>query len=65
MGFIGLPEMVQVMLPNDIAQVTEGTVVEKKECFVLIRQARETNGDDRTADGFSNPKSSLQKWVSL
>ena len=65
MEFIGLPPIIQVVLPKDIGQVTEGTVAERKGWLVLIRTARENMGDTRTTDEFSDKKSSLRRWVGL
>ena len=56
MGFIGLPSLVQVMLPKNIGQVIEGTVEERKGWLVLIRIARENMEDNRTSDDFSDKK---------
>ena len=43
----------------------EGTVVEKKGWFVLVRSSRENVKDSRTEDEFSDPKYKLCLWVSL
>ena len=56
LGFIGLPPLIQVVLPKDIGQVIEGTVAERKGWLVLIRTARENMGDTRTSDEFSDKK---------
>ena len=65
MGFIGLPSLIQVVLPKDIGQVLEGTVAERKGWLVLIRTARENIGDTRTTDKFSDKKISLRRWVGM
>ena len=65
LGFIGLSDTVKMMLPKNIAKVVDGTVEERKGWFFLVRKAREYIGDARTADAFSNPKSSLRILIGL
>ena len=65
LGFIGLPPLIQVVLPKEIGQVIEGTVAERKGWLVLIRTARENMGDTRISDEFSDKKSTLRRWVGL
>ena len=65
MGFIGLPSLIQVVLPKDVGQVLEGTVTERKGWLVLIMIARENMGDTRSLDEFLDEKSTLRKWVGL
>ena len=43
----------------------DGTVADKKEWIVIVRQARENAEDNRTKDELSNPKSKLRVWVGL
>ena len=65
LGFIGIAQLVQVVLPKDIRHILEGTVSERKGWLVLIRTARENMGDNRTSDEFSDSKSCLRRWVDL
>ena len=64
-GFLNFPNVVKAILPEMISSVIAGTVEEKKGLFVLIRTTRVNLGDDRIVDEFSDPKSSLRKWVGL
>ena len=63
MGFIGLSPLIQVVLPNDIGQVIERTVAERKGWLIIIRTARKNMGDTRKSDELSEKKSTLRRWV--
>ena len=65
LGFIGFPNMIKSVLPNEIGLVMEGTIEEKKGWFVLVRRIRENIGDKRTQDEFSDPKNKLRAWAGL
>ena len=65
LGFAGLSPIVRATIPRTIAKVMEGTTLERKGWFVLIRRARELQPHCEIEDEFSDPKSGLRKWVGL
>ena len=63
LGFEGLPRIVQASIPESISQVLEGTTLERKGWFVMIRRARELSLTYEATDEFSDQSSSLRKWA--
>ena len=62
-GFDNLPFIVRATVPTSITRVLEGTTVERKGWFVLVRRARELLQNYEIRDEFSDPNSSLRKWA--
>ena len=62
-GFDNLPFIVRATVPTSITRVLEGTTVERKGWFVLVRRARELLPNYENRDEFSDPNSSLRKWA--
>ena len=65
LGKLGLPRKVQSTFPNNVNILLDAPLEDQQCWFVLIRAAREMRNDYRIRDEFSDPKSSLRKWVGL
>ena len=63
LGFDTLPSIVSATLPQSIERLMEGSTIERKGWFVMIRRARESQPNYEPLDEFSEPGHSLRKWA--
>ena len=63
LGFDTLPAIVSATLPQSIEKLMEGSTIERKGWFVMIRRARESQPNYEPLDEFSEPGNSLRKWA--
>ena len=64
-GFDSFPDMVKVILPEDISLVLKGDLEERMGWLVLVRRTRENIGDARTVDEFSDTQGQLRKRAGI
>ena len=64
-GFDLLPRSIASMIPEEVENVLNLGLQERKGWLVLVRRARVANGFECIQDEFSKASSKLREWVGL